>query len=1035
MSGGQAALADSIIGGAGLSATPHEDAGAAAVWIECLHGGWIVEGPPEVVAPQIHQEAALALSPRPDGTVWLFTPAHPGGRPSTVAAAERVVALVHRSRSPRQRSEILVSTLPADGRPGHLGVLNNGMFAGRWLFGVAPHSPRWPAEVQEVQADASADALLRSLGWDFASRVRVNQPKLLHDNETGAEMVVLAVAEGEHRDGPHADRVAASALSLAPGREPPALAAVAGGRVWRVFKPGDPRQCSVYVDTQAAGASYVHAILSPSGLASPEFAEWADRDSRRYASDLSSSLRRRIHGTAMPKLSEAAAHDMRRLDPGASLDTAFQAAVRILFRLLLIAWAEDEGILPYDRNDSYRRKSLTQQALRLANDPKLGAANGRGYSMFEDLKALWAVFDGGSAEMGVPAYNGGLFDNNTPIGQQIARLRLADSTVASVLRTLLTTDTDDDEPPGMADFSGMSVREFGTIYEELLEYRLSEAPQDLTADLTPADDAPGGDIEIAYLAGAPYLHDKSGQRKSTGSYFTKPFAVDHLLAEALHPALEEHLQRVADVLETEGDAAASEALWDFAVLDPASGSGHFLVAACDIIAEQFSKFQDNNSLQGVADALDRMRSAARTALEGRDPSAEAMITDRALLGRLAARKCLYAVDISEMATELCKVAMWVRTFVPGLPMYSLDHQIVSGNILLGVPSVDEAVDLLDPPKHREPGQGSLAAVAIRASLDRANTYETIARRLDETDHDEIKAASAARSDAGRALESARYLFDAALALRLGFLGTDRKGRIAETTDAESIVTMMRLQDETSGSAYAALRELDPHGRRPTHLPLMFPEVYRPDRPAGPGFDCVVGNPPWEKVIVDREAWWGLHIPGVRSDPVARRRARIDAHESSNPDLAEEFEADKQQAERLKKALRRAFPDLGSGHTDLYKAFCWANVAAVRAGGTVGMVLPRSAMSDAGMAKWRRRLFMNAGGGRDSSRSVPGDDHQPQGLGLRRGPQLLHGGPRRVAVSVLTCLNTRQWAFDGVDGRYTITLVTVRNPRHDPRGHL
>ena len=959
---GRAEALGGVIAGAGLSATRHEDAGATTAWVECSHGGWIVEGPSEVVASQIHNDAVLALSPRPEGTVWLFTSAHPGGRPSTVAAAERVIALVHRSRSPRQRSEILVSTLPSDGRPGHLGVLNDGMFAGRWLFGVAPHSPRWPGEAPKARGEAAVDSLLRSLGWDFAGPIGVNQPKHLYHSESGAEMVVLAVAEGEHRDGPHADRVAASAVSLTTGRERSALAAVAAGRIWRVFKPEDARQCSVYVDTQAAAASYVYAILSPGGLASPEFAEWADRDSRRYASDLSSSLRKRIHGTAMPKLSEAAARDMRRLDPDASLDTAFQAAVRILFRLLLIAWAEDEGILPYDRNDSYRRKSLTQQALRLANDPKLGAANGRGYSIFEDLKALWAVFDGGSAEMGVPAYNGGLFDNNTAIGQQIARLRLTDSTVASVLRTLLTTDADDDEPPGMADFSGMSVREFGTIYEELLEYRLSEAPQDLTADLTPADDAPGGEAKIAYLAGDPYLHDKSGQRKSTGSYFTKPFAVDHLLAEALHPALEEHLQRVANVLTTEGDAAASEALWDFAVLDPASGSGHFLVAACDMIAEQFSKFQDNNSLAGVADALDRMRSAARTALEGRDPAAEAMITDRDLLARLAARKCLYAVDISEMATELCKVAMWVRTFVPGLPMYSLDHQIVSGNILLGVPSVDEAVDLLDPPKHRKPGQGSLAAEAIRVPLDRANAYETIARRLDESDHDEIEAASAARSDAGRALESARYLFDAALALRLGFLLTDRKGRIPETTDAESIVAMVRLQDETSGSAYAALRELDPHGRRPTHLPLMFPEVYRPDRPAGPGFDCVVGNPPWEKVIVDREAWWGLHIPGVRSDPVARRRARIDAHESSNPDLAEEFEADKQRAERLKKALRRAFPDLGSGHTDLYKAFCWANIAAVRAGGTVGMVLPRSAMSDAGMAKWRRRLFKNAGGG-------------------------------------------------------------------------
>ena len=108
------------------------------------------------------------------------------------------------------------------------------------------------------------------------------------------------------------------------------------------------------------------------------------------------------------------------------------------------------------------------------------------------------------------------------------------------------------------------------------------------------------------------------------------------------------------------------------------------------------------------------------------------------------------------------------------------------------------------------------------------------------------------------------------------------------TDAESIVAAMQHDDDREGPVSRGLRELDPLARRPTHLPLLFPEVYRQDRPAGPGFDCVVGNPPWEKVIVDREAWWGLHIPGVRSEPVARRRARIDAHEASHPDLAVEF---------------------------------------------------------------------------------------------------------------------------------------------------
>ena len=947
---------------AGLAITRNQGEDGPSSWSECTHGGWIVEGHASAVAAQVQREAVLAVSPQPDGSVSMFTSAHLAGRTAAPATAARVVSLVHVARSTRQRAEALVDTVPSDGRPGHLGVLNRGMFAGRWLFGVAQGTSKWPNPGTRIAVGASPTEMLRSLGWDLDGGIRLNETKWLSRNDTNAQFVVLRVSDGEHQHERHADRAAASARSFAsPRGDDVPLAAIGAGPTWRVFRPNDPQRLSVYVDIEAADPEYVHAILGPRGLPDPDFLGWALNDSGRYASALSARLRQRIHDTAMPRLAEATARDLLRRDPKADSDTAFQTAVRVLFRLLLIAWAEDEGILPYDRNDAYRRKSITQRALRLARDPTLGSGNGRGYSIFEDLKALWAVFDGGSAEMGVPAYNGGLFDNTTPVGRSISDLRLTDSDVAAVLRALLTAEAAEDEPAGMVDFSGMSVREFGTIYEELLEYRLSSAPEDLTADLAPVDDAPGGAAEIAYRQGEPYLHNKSGQRKSTGSYFTKPFAVDHLLSETLRTALVEHLERVSAMLDNDGDAAASEALWDFAVLDPAAGSGHFLVAACDIIAEEFTKFQANNNLAGVDTALARMRSAAQTALADRDPAAEAMITDSGLIARQVARRCLYAIDISEMATELCRVAIWVRTFVPGLPMYSLDHQIVSGNMLLSIPSVDDAVELLDPPKQRH-GSRSLIGVAVRDAIEEGLSHEMVARRYDESDHTESEATAAARAAAHKALDPVRYLLDAALAVRLGFQRTDRSGRIPGTTGADSIVALMRDDGTSAGDVYERLRSLDPAQRRPTHPPLLFPEVYRPDRPAGAGFDCIIGNPPWEKVIVDREAWWGIHLPGVRSLPTARRRARIDVHEASNPLLAREFEADKERAAHLKKALRKAFPDLGSGHTDLYKAFCWANLAAVRAGGTVGMVLPRSAVSDAGMAKWRRRLLDNAAGG-------------------------------------------------------------------------
>ena len=216
--------------------------------------------------------------------------------------------------------------------------------------------------------------------------------------------------------------------------------------------------------------------------------------------------------------------------------------------------------------------------------------------------------------------------------------------------------------------------------------------------------------------------------------------------------------------------------------------------------------------------------------------------------------------------------------------------------------------------------------------------------------------------------------------------------------------------------------------KPVHFPASFPEVFTRDTP---GFDCLIGNPPWEKVVVDREVWWGMHLPGVRSLPVARRRSRIDTLEASRPDLSEQFLHEQENAKALKQILRSTFPRLGSGQTDLHKAFAWANWALCRQGGTIGIVLPRTAVADAGMAKWRREIIAGGGGGEGESSYLSGDAHQPQGVGVRKRPQLLHSGSGRdhPLITVATCLNTKQWVFDGVHGRYTVTLVAVRKKQN------
>src|SRR5205823_3941602 len=164
-----------------------------------------------------------------------------------------------------------------------------------------------------------------------------------------------------------------------------------------------------------------------------------------------------------------------------------------------------------------------------------------------------------------------------------------------------------------------------------------------------------------------YLHNRSGARKASGTYFTKEFAVDHLLDHALEPALKDHLGRLDTLDETD----AAERFFDFRVADIAMGSGHFLVAAVDRIERAFSGYLVKRPLPGVHQELRRLRESARDKLG--DLAEQLEIEDTQLLRRLIARRCIYGVDLNPVAVNLARLSIWIHTFVPGLPLSLLDH--------------------------------------------------------------------------------------------------------------------------------------------------------------------------------------------------------------------------------------------------------------------------------------------------------------------------------------------------------------------------
>ena len=695
-------------------------------------------------------------------------------------------------------------------------------------------------------------------------------------------------------------------------------------------------------------------------------------NSERFAAELATRLRERIYYNMVPALAKAVADRLSRDPSDEGLDDAYEQVMLILFRLLFVAYAEDKDLLPYSTNNHYHHHSLKLIARRLLQDRQQGRDryDERATSLWDDICHLWDAVDKGNDSWGVPAYNGGLFSDDPQVSQpgtELLTLRLTDAEFAPVLARMLIDDTP--EGQGAVDFRALSVREFGTIYEGLLEARLAVAQDHLTvrnvkgqSTYVPAR----RDDPVLVEAGAVYLHNRLGVRKATGSYFTKPFAVEHLLDNALEPALEDHIERL-NRLRQDGDSAGlAEAFFDFRCADIAMGSGHFLVAALDRIEARLSAWLALHPVPAVSGELTRLRNTALQSLG--ELGAGVDIESSSLIRRQVARHCIYGVDRNRVAVELARLAIWVHTFVPGLPLSFLDHNLVCGDSLTGVGTLDEVVAEFEP--DADPSVPTLFRTQLENLLARARSALLRLARTSDATKREIDEARAAHQDAQAAVAGARALFDVVAAHRADAC------RLPENYDEVTFIRISR-----SERVVHQIRKLNP-----VHFPAAFPEVFLRDRP---GFDCVLGNPPWEKTMVERQQWWGRHRPGVRGLSVGKMNAVINALQQSRPDLDDAYQLDMDEAKQMAALLRRTF-DLGVGHTDLYQAFGWRFWHLTAEGGAIGVVLPRQALAAPGYQKWRKTVLADG-----------------------------------AFTDTTLLVNNGKWVFEDVHQQYTIALCSIR----------
>ena len=662
------------------------------------------------------------------------------------------------------------------------------------------------------------------------------------------------------------------------------------------------------------------ALLAPPWLAEGGFAE-LEEEARSFGVTLSVRLDRTIRHEALPALAagmECWAEE-RHLDLGknALRREMKQAALTLLFRIVFMLFSESAGHLPMG-NEAYRKASLS--ALVAEAMATMGRLSPASSALWDGFVRLVKAMRSGNPAWDVPAYNGALFAARDFEGAALLEeMELRDLEFARVLAAV-----GHDVPEGRGvDFSTLEIAHIGHTYESLLGLELSLAGRAPSYDANKDRYVQASSAEEAEVRPSGLLwQTHSGGRKAGGVYYTPVEIVRHLVRQAVKPPFERHLAKVAGTARTD-PAEATKQLLSFAVVDPACGSAHFLVQVAETLAEMTVRFLAEHPLPPLSGALERLRS--------RVPDGVAC-EDAALLRRLIVKHCIFGVDKNRMGAEVARLSLWLASFVPGLSLAYLGRNVVVGDALVGVgdpkPLLDEA-PLFEGP--------------LREALEHATAAVGKLAEINDRTPEEVAASKAADKEAWAATAGLKRLFDLWTAEQFDLDGA----REYVATSGAAVIS-----GERKSKLVRCARELSKRHQF-LHWPLAFPQVF--SRPL-PGFDVVVGNPPWEEVTVEETSFYSQYLPGITAWGEKERKLGVRWLVREWPELSVELEDRKRQAASYRRALAAGDYISTGSDPDLYKYFCQRYRVLLRKAGSIGVVLPRTAFNAKSSLHFRHWLY-------------------------------------------------------------------------------
>ena len=349
--------------------------------------------------------------------------------------------------------------------------------------------------------------------------------------------------------------------------------------------------------------------------------------------------------------------------------------------------------------------------------------------------------------------------------------------------------------------------------------------------------------------GYPLVHPKGAfvvvlgtDRRETGTHYTPKSLTERIVEETLRPLVYDGPASGAP--RSKWKLKKPEKLLELKVCDPAMGSGAFLVQVCRFLSARLVESWATEEAAGRIVDLTGTTHDPCTSVEALPPGDEVRAENAR---RIVAERCLYGVDLNPLAVELAKLSLWLVTLSKGRPFGFLDHNLRCGDSLLGISRLEQLTELsLDPSSTR---QGRLFGRTIEKVVAEAVELRRKLREIPIRDIRDMEAMASLDADARKKLEAAELLADAFVGAVFGAEGADVETRTAALA-ADADRAMDGDERATETLAQHAAREfakVSPSGgaRRLFHWPLEFPDVFQT---VTPGFDAVVGNPPFLNAI-------------------------------------------------------------------------------------------------------------------------------------------------------------------------------------------